>query len=53
MKRQVKKESTKLRTALKVLLILATSVLICATTYGIYLTKKAEYAANEAFEVLD
>jgi len=53
MKRQVKKESTKLRTALKVLLILATSVLICATTYGIYLTKKAEYAANEAFEVDD
>ena len=53
MKRQVKKESTKLRTALKVLLILATSVLICATTYGIYLTKKAEYAANEAFEADD
>ena len=51
MKRQIKKESTKLRKALKVLLILATSVLICITTYGIYLTKKAEYAANEAYEV--
>lgn len=51
MKRQVKKESTKLRSALKVLLILATSVLICITTYGIYLTKKAETAANEAYEV--
>ena len=53
MKRQVKKESTKLRSALKVLLILATSLLICATTYGIYLTKKMEYAANEAFEADD
>ena len=50
MKRQEKKESTKLRKALKVLLILATSVLICISTYGIYLAKKAEYAANGAYE---
>ncbi len=53
MKRQVKKESTKLRTALKVLLILAISVLICISTYGIYLAKKAEYAANEAYEAIE
>ena len=53
MKRQVKKESTKLRTALKVLLILTTSVLICVTTYGIYLAKKAEHAANGAFEAIE
>lgn len=53
MKRQVKKESSRLRYALKVLLIFATSLLICVTTYGIYLTKKAETAANSAFEEIE
>lgn len=44
------KEKSKLRTVLKVMLILAASLLICATTYGIYLTKKAEHAANKAYD---
>lgn len=52
MKRKEKKESTRLKTSLKVLLILATSLLICGATYGIYLTKKAENAANRAYEEL-
>jgi polyisoprenyl-teichoic acid--peptidoglycan teichoic acid transferase len=52
MKRKEKKGSTKFKTTLKVLLILTTSVLICAATYGIYLTKKAENAANRAYEEL-
>ena len=48
MKRKEKKESTKFKTTLKVLLILVTSLLICGATYGIYLTKKAENATIEA-----
>ena len=52
MKRKEKKESTRLKTTLKVLLILATSLIICGATYGIYLTKKAENAANRAYEEL-
>lgn len=52
MKRKEKKESTKFKTTLKVLLILVTSLLICGATYGIYLTKKAENAANRAYEEL-
>ena len=53
MKRKAKKTPTKLRTTLKVLLILATSLLICATTYGIYLMKQAETAADRAYEELE
>ena len=52
MKRTVKKESTKLRKTLKILLILATSLLICIATYGIYLMKKTEIAANSSYEEL-
>lgn len=52
MNRKEKKGSTRLKTTLKVLLILATSLLICGATYGIYLTKKAENAANRAYEEL-
>ncbi len=39
--------------SLKVLLLVAASLLICLTTYGIYLTKKAENAANNAYEEVE
>lgn len=48
-----KKGSSRFKLVLKVVLLLAASLLICATAYGIYLTKKAEHAANTAFEELD
>jgi polyisoprenyl-teichoic acid--peptidoglycan teichoic acid transferase len=47
------KGSSRFKLFLKVVLLLAASVLICATAYGVYLTKKAEHAANTAFEELD
>lgn len=52
MKRNAKKESSKFKKTLKILLILATSLLICIATYGIYLMKKTETAANSAYEEL-
>lgn len=48
-----KKESSKLGLFLKITLILATSALICVTTYGVYLTKKAENAVNSAYEAVE
>ena len=48
-----KKSSSKLGLFLKITLILATSALICVTTYGIYLTKKAENAVNSAYEAVE
>lgn len=45
-----KSKSNKKRTAIKVILTLAVSLLICVSAYGIYLVKKAETAANNAFE---
>ncbi|WP_408647327.1 LCP family protein [Ureibacillus thermosphaericus] len=58
MKRMQKKEkkgkrSTKFSLVLKVLALLSASFLICATAYGIYLTKKAEYAAKQSYEELE
>ncbi len=47
------KGSSKLGLFLKITLILATSALICVTAYGVYLTKKAEYAVNSAYEVVE
>lgn len=47
---KIKKKSSKIALVLKVSLLLAASLLICVTTYGIYLTKQAEYAANKSFE---
>jgi LCP family protein required for cell wall assembly len=47
------KKSSKFSLIIKVSLILAASLLICATAYGVYLTKKAEHAANNAFEQLE
>lgn len=48
-----KKGSSKLFLFLKIFVILATSVLICITTYFIYLTKQAEMAANNSYEEID
>lgn len=45
--------SSKARSIIKVVLILAASLLICVTTYGIYLTKQAEYAADMALEQIE
>ncbi len=47
------KGSSKLSLIIKVTLILASSFLICAATYGMYLTKKAEHAADTAFEEIE
>ena len=47
------KGSSKLGLFLKITLILAVSALICVTAYGVYLTKKAEHAANSAYEVVE
>lgn len=47
------KGASKLSLILKVTLILASSFLICAATYGMYLTKKAEHAADTAFEQIE
>ncbi|TWT27941.1 LCP family protein [Planomicrobium sp. CPCC 101110] len=48
-----KNKSSKKRTAIKILLTLAVSLLICGSAYGIYLVKKAENAANLAFQQLE
>ena len=45
-----KKSSSKLVQFFKIFVILATSALICITTYFVYLTKQAEMAANNAYE---
>ena len=48
-----KRKSSKFSLIIKITLLLAASLLICATAYGVYITKQAEYAANEAFEALE
>lgn len=48
-----KQKSSKFSLLIKISLLLAASLLICATAYGVYITKQAEYAANEAHEVLE
>ena len=48
-----KRKSSKFSLIIKISLLLAASLLICATAYGVYITKQAEYAANEAFEALE
>lgn len=47
------KKNSKQRTLMKALITLALSTLICGSAYGIYLVKKAENAANSAFETAD
>ena len=48
-----KTKTSKRRTAIKIALTLAVSLLLCVSAYGIYLVKKAENAANNAFEAGD
>lgn len=48
-----KKKSAKFTLILKIFLLLSASFLISASAYGIYLTKKAEHAANKSYESLD
>ena len=45
-----KSKSSKKRTAVKIIVTLAVSLLICGSAFGIYLVKKAENAADRAFE---
>ncbi|MEK4228412.1 LCP family protein [Solibacillus sp. FSL H8-0538] len=51
--KKAKKKSSKLSLIIKTSLLLAVSLLICVTAYGIYLTKKAEHAANSAYEAIE
>nr|WP_106783700.1 LCP family protein [Lysinibacillus timonensis] len=56
MKRTEKKKKdgrSVLSYTIKVVLLIAASLLICVTTYGVYLTKKAEQAANKAYEEIE
>ncbi|WP_339175250.1 LCP family protein [Solibacillus sp. FSL R5-0691] len=48
-----KKGSSKFRLFLKVTTLLTLSLVICATAYGVYLTKQAEHAANSAYEEIE
>ncbi|RKQ14573.1 LCP family protein [Ureibacillus endophyticus] len=48
-----KKKSTKFSLILKVLLLLSASLLICVTAYGVYITKKAEFAVKDSYEVIE
>ncbi|MEO4054161.1 LCP family protein [Solibacillus sp. CAU 1738] len=50
---QNKKKGSRFSLILKICLILATSVLICASAYGMYLTKKAEHAVDQAYEAVE
>lgn len=45
-----KSNNHKKRILMKVMIILSLSILICGSAYGVYLVKKAENAANSAFE---
>ena len=52
--RQTKKKgSSKIKLFFKVTMLLTLSLAICATAYGVYLTKQAEHAANSAYEVIE
>lgn len=48
-----KKKNSRFSLILKICLILATSLLICVSAYGMYLTKKAEHAVEQAFEPVE
>lgn len=47
------KKSSQLGLVLKVCALLVASLLLSVTAYGVYLSKQAESAANEAFEEVD
>lgn len=48
-----KKGSSKIKLFFKVTMLLTLSLAICATAYGVYLTKQAEHAADKAYEVIE
>lgn len=48
-----KSKASKRRTALKIITTFVASMLICVSAYGVYLIKKAENAAENAFEQAD
>lgn len=47
------RKSTRLTTILKSVLVISTILLLCAAIYGVYLTKQAEFAVNQAHEKID
>lgn len=51
-KNKSKKRSSKASLIIKVALLLVASLLICATAYGVYITKQAKHAADSAHEEL-
>jgi polyisoprenyl-teichoic acid--peptidoglycan teichoic acid transferase len=51
--KKYKKRSTKASLIIKVSLLLIASLAICATAYGVYLTKQVKHAADSAHEELD
>ncbi|KGR76516.1 LCP family protein [Ureibacillus sinduriensis] len=53
LKMKEKKPKKKFSIVLKVLLLLAASLLLCVTTYGVYITKKAEKAVDNSYEEVD
>lgn len=50
---RTKKNTSRTVKVFKVILVLATSALICAAAYGVYLTKQAEYAVTKAHEKIE
>ncbi|MFJ7950732.1 LCP family protein [Lysinibacillus sp. NPDC096418] len=48
-----KRKSSKFSLIIKTTLLLVASLLICATAYGVYITKQVKYAADESFEALE
>lgn len=48
-----KQKNSRFSLILKICLILATSLLICASAYGMYLAKKAEHAVDQAYEAVE
>ncbi|MEG0258840.1 MAG: LCP family protein [Lysinibacillus sp.] len=50
--RKQKRKSSKASLIIKITLLLAASLVICVTAYGVVLTKQAEHAANQAHEEL-
>lgn len=52
-KKTTNKKSFNFSLFIKITLLLAASMAICVTAYGLYLTKKAEHAAEKAYEVIE
>ncbi len=51
-KKKSKKRSSKASLIIKISLLLVASLLICATAYGVYITKQVKHAADSAHEEL-